>query len=184
MKPWPVPTARRLAGTAVAALSAATLLGGCGFETRQQAAAVVNSEILHEAEVEQTAAQLRGANYDFTENFVVTVLIAAPLLRQAVRASGSWQPDGVYAQVVSTIPDATDTTKEFISAVALLNSGKMTPADVAKYRADLKRADISINPKFGRFVGSEEAPLYFGLGPSEPSWIKTVPGTAPATTAP
>lgn len=185
MKAWSVPTARRLAASAVAALSAVTLLGGCGFETRQQAAAIVNGETIHEADVERTAAQLRGAQLEFTENIVVTALIAAPLLHESVRASGSWQPDAVYAQVVASIPDATDTTKEFLSAVALINSEKMTPADVARYRADLKRADISVNPKFGRFVPSEDGPVYFRLGPSQPSWIKSTPGsTAPATTAP
>jgi hypothetical protein len=173
--------AKRVAVVGVAALGAMALLGGCGFETRQQAAAVVNGEVIHEADVRKTFDQLKAAKLNFAENIVVTALVAAPLLKDAVAQSGSWKPDQTYASVISSIPDATDTTKEFVEAVALIQSQKMTPADVAAYRADLKKADITVNPRYGSVVPSEEGPVYFTIGQQTPNWVKPATNTAPAT---
>jgi hypothetical protein len=165
----------------VATLGAVSLLGGCGFETRQQAAAVVNGEVIHESDVRETFDQLKAAKLDFAENIVVTALVAAPLLKDAVATSGSWKPDATYASVISSIPGATDTTKEFVAAVALIQSQKMTPADVAAYRADLQKADITVNPKYGSVVKSDQGPVYFTIGQQTPNWVKPAANPAPAT---
>ena len=181
MKAWSAQPAKRVAVVGIAALGAVSLLGGCGFETRQQAAAVVNDEMISQADVQKTYEQLQRAQLDFSQTIVVTALIAAPLLQEAVSRSGSWKPDETYASVISSIPDATDTTKEFVAAVALIQSQKMTPADVAAYRADLKKADISVNPKYGSVVQSAEGPVYFTIGQQTPNWVKPGGNTAPAT---
>lgn len=178
MKAWSAQPAKRVAVVGIAALGAVSLLGGCGFETRQQAAAVVNGDVIHESDVRETFDQLKAAKLDFAENIVVTALVAAPLLKDAVAKSGSWKPDETYASVISSIPGATDTTKEFVEAVALIQSQKMTPADVAAYRADLKKADISVNPRYGSLVQSDEGPVYFTIGQQPPNWVK--PGANPA----
>ena len=174
-------SAARLA--AVAAVTAVALLSGCGFDTRQQAAAVVNGEVIHESDVQTTHDQLEAAKLDFSEEIVVTALIAAPLLQDAVSKSGSWKPDETYASVIESIPDATDTTKQFVEAVALIQSQKMTAADVAAYRADLDKAEISVNPKFGSVIKSNEGPVYFTLGQKTPNWIVSSGAAAPATPA-
>jgi hypothetical protein len=187
VKAWSAQPAKRVAVVGVAALGAVSLLGGCGFETRQQAAAVVNGEVIHESDVRQTYDQLKAAKLDFAENIVVTALVAAPLLKSVVDRSGSWKPDETYASVISSIPDATETTKEFVAAVALIQSQKMTPADVAAYRADLKKADISVNPKYGSVVQSAQGPVYFTIGQQTPNWVKPDANAAPSaapTTAP
>lgn len=181
MKAWSAQPTRRVAVVGIAALSAVSLLGGCGFETRQQAAAVVNGHVIHESDVRQTFDQLKAAKLDFAENIVVTALVAAPLLKQAVAKTGSWKPDETYASVIASIPEATDTTKEFVEAVALIQSQRMTPADVAAYRDDLKKADISVNPKYGAVVKSEEGPVYFTIGQQTPNWVKPGANPAPAT---
>ncbi len=181
MKAWSAPSARRLAVSAVTGLSAVALLGGCGFETRQQAAAVVNGDVINESDVRTTYEQLQAAKLDFPENIVVTALIAAPLLEKSVNPA-SWQPDDTYASAIASISQPTDTTKEFVTAVALIQSNKMTPADVAAYRKALATADISLSPKFGQVVQSDTGPVYFTIGASTPSWIKT--GAPAATTAP
>jgi hypothetical protein len=173
--------ARRVAVLGIAAIGAVSLLGGCGFETRQQAAAIVNGEVISESDVQQTHDQLKSAKLDFAENIVVTALVAAPLLKDAVSKSGSWQPDETYASVIASIPNATETTKEFVEAVALIQSQKMTPADVAAYRADLKKADITVNPKYGTVVPSDEGPVYFTIGQKTPNWVKPGANSAPAT---
>jgi len=175
-------SARRLASAAIAGVTAVGLLGACGFETRQQAAAVVNGEVIHEADVQTTYDQLQEAKLDFSESIVVTALIAAPLLEEAVSKTGSWKPDETYAAVIATIPDATDTTKEFVEAVALIQSQRMTAADVAAYRANLDKADISVNPKFGQVVKSNEGPVYFTLGPATPNWVVSPTAATAAST--
>ena len=177
-------SARRLATVTVAAVTAIALLAGCGFSTRQQAAAVVNDEMISQADVQKTYEQLQRAQLDFSQTIVVTALIAAPLLQEAVSRSGSWKPDETYASVIATIPEATDTTKQFVETVALLQSQKMTPADVAAYRENLAKADISVNPRFGEVKKSDEGPVYFTLGQETPSWIVASTQPAPATTAP
>jgi hypothetical protein len=181
VKAWSAQSAKRAAVVGVATLGAVSLLGGCGFETRQQAAAVVNGEVIHESDVRETFDQLKAAKLDFAENIVVTALVAAPLLKDAVATSGSWKPDATYASVISSIPGATDTTKEFVAAVALIQSQKMTPADVAAYRADLQKADITVNPKYGSVVKSDQGPVYFTIGQQTPNWVKPAANPAPAT---
>lgn len=172
---------KRLVAALVAGAAAVALLGGCGFETRQQAAAVVNGEVISQADVQTTYEQLQTARYDFTENVVLTALIAAPLLENAVAPSGGWKPDATYAQVLTTIPDATQPTKDFIAAVSLIQAQTMTPAQVEAYRTDLEKADISVNPRFGEVVPSDQGPVYFSIGPSSPNWIKpSATSAAPA----
>ena len=152
-------SSKRVAAAALVVLSAVTVLAGCGFETRQQGAAVVNGEVIHEDQVEETARQLQEAKFNFPENIVVTALVASPLLHEALSQSGGWQPD------------ATDTTKEFINTVALLQSGQMTAQDVARYRESLDKAKISVNPRFGELVRSEQPPVFFTIGQQRPNWI-------------
>ena len=174
---------RRLAAALVAGATAVAFLGGCGFQTRQQAAAVVNGEVISQDDVQATYEQLQTARYDFTENVVLTALIAAPLLESAVAPSGGWKPDATYAQVMTAIPDATQSTKDFVAAVSLIQAQTMTPAEMEAYRADLQKAEISVNPRFGEIVPSDEGPVYFSIGQSTPNWIKPVsaPATAPAS---
>ena len=170
---------RRLAAALVACATAVAFLGGCGFQTRQQAAAVVNGEVISQDDVQATYEQLQTARYDFTENVVLTALIAAPLLESAVAPSGGWKPDATYAQVMTAIPDATESTKDFVAAVSLIQSQTMTPAEMEAYRAGLQKAEISVNPRFGEIVPSDEGPVYFSIGQSTPDWIKPTASPAP-----
>lgn len=172
MKARTATSGQRLATGVVAGIGVVALLGGCGFSTRQQAAAIVNGNVIHEAEVRETTEQLKAAKLDFSEDIVVTALIAAPLLKAQVDKSGSWSPDATYAAVVAEIPAATATTKEFIAAVALIDSGAMTEADVAGYRQALEDAQISVNPKYGKVEKVNEPPVFFRLGATTPNWIE------------
>lgn len=177
MKAWSVQsrTGKRLLAGVLAGGTAIAMLGGCGFGTRQQAAAVVNGQEISQAEVEQTATQLKDVKLDFDEKTVVTVLIAAPLLHEVVDASGSWKPDSVYAGVIHMMPDATESTKQFVRTVALLQSAALTNQDIATYRKDLKDAKITVNPRFGSLEPSDSGPVYFTLGDVTPNWIKSLP---------
>ncbi|MEO7130663.1 MAG: hypothetical protein ABIZ07_04740 [Dermatophilaceae bacterium] len=162
-------SARRVISAAAAGASALALLGGCGMDTRQQAAVIVNGDVVAQDEVQAAAKQL--SEYGFNEQGVVLALIAAPLLQAEVEKSGSWQPDATYATILARIPDATQATKDTLAAAALVQSAQMTDADVAGYRAALKAADISVNPRFGQVDLTDTAPLYFTLGAASPNWI-------------
>jgi hypothetical protein len=178
----PTRTGRRLVAAVVAGAAAATLLGGCGFATRQEAAAVVNGHVISEADVQEAHDQLQTAKLDFSEDAIVMGLIAGPLLDEAMKPSGGWKPDQTYATVLATIPDATQATKDFVAAAALINSQTMTPAEVAAYRKALGSADISLNPRFGKLTPVDQGPVYFRFGSTNPNWIK--PQTnAPASAA-
>jgi hypothetical protein len=188
----PTTTGRRVAAALVAGASAVTLLGGCGFATRQQAAAVVNGHVISEADVQASHDQLQAAKLDFSEDAIVMGLIAGPLLNEAMQTSGGWKPDETYAAVLATIPNPTQTTKDFVAAAALVNSQTMTPAEVSAYRKALHNADISLNPRFGTVKKVDQGPVYFTFGTADPDWIKpqsnaAASGTNPApaeTTAP
>ena len=169
MKARPGMSARRLATAAVAGATAVALLSGCGMQTRQQAAAIVNGTVIHQDEVRQAATQLSPLG--FNEQGVVLALIAAPLLMAQVEKSGSWQPDTTYASLLARISDPTPATKETLAAAALIESARMTEADVAGYRAALKDARITVSPRFGTVKKSDTGPLYFSLGASSPNWI-------------
>ncbi|HET8987302.1 MAG TPA: hypothetical protein VFN43_02235 [Humibacillus sp.] len=142
---------------------------------------MVNGTVVSQDDVQTTYDQLQAAKYDFTENLVLNVLVAKPLIESVVGPSTGWKPDPTYASVLTTIPDPTQATKDFVATVTLLQSETMTPAQVQTYRADLKKADISVNPRFGEVVHADQAPLYFSIGESTPNWIKPV---ATASTAP
>ncbi|MEO5744961.1 MAG: hypothetical protein ABIQ53_10290 [Terracoccus sp.] len=174
---------RRLAVTAALGLTASALLGGCGFQTRQQAAAVVNGNVIHEADVQETANQLKAAKFTTEESIVVTGLIAAPLLDDALASTGGRQPDASYASAIAAISNPTETTKAFVFAATMLQQERMPPAIQAKYAAAVKSADVSVNPKFGSFV-TTAGPVFFALGPAAPSWIKPSAATSPAPTNP
>lgn len=190
MKAWSAQSAlsarpvRRLAATAVLGLTASALLGGCGFETRQQAAAVVNGHVIHEADVQETANQLKAAKFNTQESIVVTGLIAAPLLDEALASTGGFQPDASYASAIAAISNPTETTKAFVFAATVLQQEQIPPAVAAKYAAAVKNADVSVNPKFGSFVKTA-GPVFFAIGPANPSWIKPSASPNPgSSTAP
>ncbi|MEO6999856.1 MAG: hypothetical protein ABI112_17410 [Terracoccus sp.] len=174
---------RHLAATAALGLVASTLLGGCGFETRQQAAAVVNGQVIHEADVQATANQLKAAKFTTAESIVVTGLIAAPLLKDALASAGGFQPDASYASAIAAIPNPTETTKSFVFAAVTLQGQPLPPAVEAKYQKAVKTADVSVNPKFGAFTPTA-GPVFFAIGPANPSWIKPSDASSPAPTTP
>ena len=148
-------SSRRVAAAALVVLGAVTLLAGCGFETRQQGAAVVNGEVIHEDQVEETAQQLHEAKFNFPENIVVTALVASPLLQNALNDSGGWQPDATAASAIAAIPDATDTTKEFINTVALLQSFRIRRVvNQARTDADLN-VGTAVASAWKKFFGIE-----------------------------
>jgi hypothetical protein len=77
----------------------------------------------------------------------------------------------VYARIISLIPDATDTTKAFIRSAVLIESGQITPTLDASYTQALKKANVTINPKYGVMTPAADQPLHFALAPGQPNWI-------------
>lgn len=162
-------SAGRLVAVAVAGVSALGLLSGCGMQIRQQAAAIVNGDVVHEDEVQSAAKQLAPAGLD--QDNAVVLLIAAPLVKEVSDTSGSWQPNPSYAALLAGIPDASQATKDTVATAALLSSETMTAADVQQYRKAFDAAHISLNPKYGEVKKTNDGPLYFTLGAAHPDWL-------------
>ncbi|MDN5791305.1 MAG: hypothetical protein L0H25_10615 [Micrococcales bacterium] len=154
---------------AIAGISALGLLSGCGMETRQQAAAIVNDEVIPQDAVQSAAEQLAPAGLD--QDNAVVFLIAAPLVKEVSDTSGRWQPNPSYAALLAGIPDASQATKDTVQTAALMTSDTMTPADVQAYRKALDTAQISLNPKYGEIKKTNDGPLYFTLGAAQPDWL-------------
>lgn len=179
MKAWAHP-AKRLATGTVAGITVAALLGGCGFTTRQQAAAVVNGVQISESDIQTTLDQLHTLKQfgQVNDNIIVEALITSRLLKPQVEKSGVWKPDDAYASTIAQIPGATDMTKEIVEYVALLQSQKITEADIAGLKSAVNSAHITVNPKYGVFERTEKPP-YFDLTGPQPNWLK--PTSTPAT---
>lgn len=167
----------RAAVVAAAGLAALTTLSGCGFETRQQAAAVVNGQVIHESDVQETSRQLSEAKgllqdgQKIPDTAIVTWLVASPMLDEALEVKGGWTPNPEYARVMSLIPDASQSTKDFIRAVVQINSADIREEVDARYAELLDEAKISVNPRYGVVTPSAESPLRFSLSASQPNWI-------------
>lgn len=166
-------SSKRIAIAAVAGLTALSTLTGCGFETRQQAAAIVNGQVIHEDDVAETVRQLNAAQFQSDDKNVIAGLIAANLLGEAAHPGADYKPDATYATILKVIPGASETTKQFASAVAMIQPDALTTEQIAQYRALLNKATITLNPKYGVLKQSEQAaPVYFSLGADQPNWIK------------
>lgn len=175
----------RVAVTAVIGLSALAVLGGCGFETRQQAAAIVNGQVITEAEVAEAAKQLNDAKVQVDDRNVLAGLIAAPLMRAAVEKTGTFKQNATYAAVLNAVPNASEATKTFASALDLIQPGSMTDQQVADYFAEVKAAKVTLNPRYGTLTPSEQdAPVYFRIGSADVNWIAPPQGTGGAAGAP
>lgn len=173
MSAWSAHPAKRLATGTVAALTVVALLGGCGFATRQQAAAVVNGVQISESDVQTTVDQLHTLKQfgQVNDNVIVEALVTARLLKPQIEKSGDWKPDDAYASIIAQLPGATDMTKEIVEYVALLQSQKVTEKDIAGLQSAVNSAHITVNPKFGVFQRTTKPPFFDLAGP-QPNWLK------------
>lgn len=173
MKAFRTSSTTRLATAAVVGVTGVALLSGCGMATRQQAAAIVNGQVIYEDEVDTTTQQLRDAGFQGTEDDVVTGLIASPLLKAQLNSAEAWKPDSQYAQIISSIPDASSQTQDFVAVLILVNAGALGPEQMQGYTSAVEEAKVTVNPKYGTFKRDPQSPLLFQLGSEDPSWVST-----------
>ena len=157
---------RRLAAALVAGATAVAFLGGCGFQTRQQAAAVVNGEVISQSDVQTTYEQLQTAQLRLhRERRAHRPHRGAPA-RERRRAVGRLEARRDLRAGHAAIPDATESTKDFVAAVSLIQSQTMTPAQMEAYRADLAEGRHLGEPPLRRDrAAPSEGPVYFSIGP-------------------
>lgn len=179
----PAGTARRIVVAATAGAAALSLLGGCGFAERQQAAAIVDGQTVTQDEVREAQEQLASVKFDLPQTEVLAGLIAAPLLDKALAPTGGLKPDSSYASIASSIPDISDATRRYLGAVTTVTGESMTAEQIEAYRKAIAAADVSVNPRFGAFEPSDKGPAYFQLGAKTPDWIKPEANPAPAEPA-
>ena len=164
---------------------AVALLGGCGFETRQQAAAVVNGEVIRSPTCRRPYEQLqRGQVRLHRERRRSPPSSRRPCSRTPSRRRAAGSPTRPTRQVIAAIPDATEHDEGLhrrrrAHPVADDDAGP----DRGLPRPTSRRPTSRSTPASARSCRSEQGPVYFTIGQSTPNWIKPWHPTAAAPAA-
>lgn len=178
---------RRAGGLAAAVLAAILALTGCTTFDKVSTAAFVNGTAISDATVADVTRQFNTnlattADQKIQESQALGVLILSPFVLSQVKSSGSWAPDARYNAALQKVPDATQATKDFVAtSIILAQGGPLTQTDVTAILAQLKKADVVLDPRFGTWD-----PATGGFLPSQDNWLKPTAtpggGTTPAPT--
>ena len=168
-----------LRGSIVTAVAVGVLaVSGCATA---DTALVVNDERISSRQLQEAVSQLNtaapGANLDNAT--ALTLLLRAPFTRRVADSSGKGLSD---SQVLAALK----TDKLNAAAIDIVrtsdafnpqNPAVLTQAEQVQVLQDLEKADITLNPRFGRLDRKN-----FSVGAAKPNWIKEQPG-APETPA-
>ncbi len=161
---------RSLRGVLAAATIGGTLvLGGCGGVGGAGVAARVNGHDISEATARETAQQINVA-FDLQEPLTTgqaaTWLVKAPFILAVADAKGQPVTEATARQSLTKV-DPSDATIEVVRAnYALYQMEQSDPTLIDTVIADLKKASITVNPRYGRFD-----PTSLEMVPVNPDWI-------------
>ena len=169
-----VKASRALRGSLVAAVVAGVLaVAGCASA---ESAAIVNGDRITEQELQEAVEQLNtaapGANHD--NGTALTLLLRAPFTTPVAEKAGKGLSD---SQVIAALrtdklnPAAIDIVRTS-DAFNPQNPSVLTQEEQLQVLHDMQRADISVNPRYGRFD-----PKTFAVGRPTLNWVKTTPTT-------
>jgi hypothetical protein len=155
--------------TALAALSGALLLAGCG---EGDVAATVNGTAISE-KAAQVAAEQITTNFQLEEPFTtakaVGALINAPFILEVADATGHGQSEAAARALLTKVPNPSAEAILLVRAnVAQNEIGEVDPDAFNQVVEGLQAATITVNPRYGTY--DFEA---FGVGASTPNWIAT-----------
>ncbi|NNM46668.1 hypothetical protein [Knoellia koreensis] len=157
---------RALRATAVAAVAGAVLaVSGCATA---DTAAVVDGHRITEAEAQEAAAQIREVQPDsgLETSGAVQSLVMAQFINQVAEKSGKALADSAARTAVPQLQDPAPSTLELVKASLAFN--QMTEGEKAQAVDLARKADITVNPRYGVFKPSGSA-LFES---SAPNWIK------------
>ena len=162
----------------MAVLAATLALTGCTTYDKASTAAFVNGTAISDATVAEVTNQFNNnlatsPDQKIQEAQTLGVLILSPFVLGQVKTSGSWTPDARYNTALQRVPAATQATKDFLAtSIILQQGGPLTESDVTAILAQLKKADVVLDPRFGTWD-----PSTGGFLAPQDNWIK--PTAAP-----
>ena len=167
---------RALRGSLVAAVVAGVLaVSGCATA---DSAAIVDGERISEQELQEAVAQLNaaapGANLD--NGTALTLLLRAPFTTPVADGAGKGLSD---SQVVAALrtdklnPAAIDIVRTS-DAFNPDNPAVLTQEEQVQVLTEMEKADISVNPRYGRFDRET-----FAIGATSLNWIAPSPAGQP-----
>jgi hypothetical protein len=155
--------------TAAAITGGALVLGGCGGVGGADVAARVNGHVISEDAARTTAQQINAA-FDLQEPLTTgqaaTWLVKAPFILDVANAKGQPVTDATARQSLAKVDPSADTVEVVKANFALYQMQQSDPALIDTVIADLQRAKITVNPRYGRFD-----PTSLEMVPMTPNWI-------------
>lgn len=160
---------KALAAKSLTLLLAATLaLSACGSQA-PGAAAIVDGSTISDKDVQTVTMELNTIAKDKTQltpGIVVLNLILAPYVLAEAGRTGKTVPDAQARKVIPKVPNPSPATLDFVR-MQLAIPGLSTASKTAIV-AELAKAQVSVNPRYGTFD-----PVKVALLPGSPNWIKT-----------
>ncbi len=157
---------RTLRGLLAATAVVGTLsVAGCATA---DTAAVVNGNRITEKQAQTAAAQINKAfqlTDPLTTTNAVSSLITAPFINEVAAKAGKAETDSSARAAMPNLDDPTPQTLELVKAnFALQNLTDQEKADIV---ADLQKAKIEVNPRYGTFNRKTA-----GIEPRNENWLE------------
>lgn len=134
---------------ATVALATALAVSGCGTA---DTAAIVNGQVISESEAQQAARQINEAFSPQTPldtSAAVTSLVAAPIIIDVAERAGKAESDSSARSAMPKLSEPAQATLELVKANFALQ--KLTESERQQVIDELKKAEITINPRYGSF---------------------------------
>jgi len=159
---------RALTAVILAPLLGMTLaLSGCGTQ-EAGAAAIVNGDVIGDEEVQGVAEQLavitQGGEKLTSSNALLSLILSPYVLAEAKRTGKTISTDQAR-EVIPTVKDPSPATLEFVQMQLAIQALPQESKDLII--AELGKAKITINPRYGTFDVEKVA-----FTPITPNWIK------------
>ena len=155
-------------------LGATLVLSACGTQ-EAGAAAIVNGTAISDRDVQTVSDQLNAiapGGQKISTREALFSLILAPYVRAEAARTGKTVSASEAVKAIDGVVDPAPATIEFVAMrLAVQQIGDASKAAIV---GELRKAKISVNPRYGTFDAKEIA-----LNPTSPNWIKA---TAPSPT--
>jgi hypothetical protein len=157
---------------AAAALAAALAVSGC---STADTAAIVNGEVISETEAQLAATQINEAfnpEQPLDTPGAVASLIAASTINEIALKAGKGESESSARAAMPNLADPAESTIELVKSNFAWQ--KLSDAEKQAALETLKKADVTVNPRYGTF-NAENA----GFQQSAPNWL--APAQPPQT---
>jgi hypothetical protein len=149
-------------------LGATLALSACGTQ-QAGAAAIVDGQTISDKDVQNATLQLNRLAQTPEEKLkpstvLLNLIIARYVLPEAERA-GKGATDAQARQAVAKLPSPSRQTLDFVRMQLVIQT--LTPASQASVLAQLGKAKVTVNPRYGTFDAKR-----VGIATPTPNWIK------------